>query len=84
MNPESRIIEWNRYYLQFLIWGAIVIIAKIFSFVIQSILQKPMMALGSFIFGGIKNPNVQLVLVLVIIPLILDIFQVFNKVVFGN
>ena len=76
INQYSKRIEWKSFCMQFLIWGVIVILAKIFSFTFQSIFQSPMMILGNYLFRGITNPNIQLVLVLVIIPLFFDIFQV--------
>jgi len=76
INLETKMIEWRRYFFQISAWCIIVIIAKIISFSVQLLFKIPLNSLGNAIFSSISDPNMELVLVLVIIPLILDIFQV--------
>ncbi len=66
-------ISYFAWIIQFLIWNLIVAVCKSFLFMFELLLNKPLNAISEFLLGWVQPyPNVELVLVIIIIPVIMN------------
>jgi len=68
--------EWRRFVQQLLVWLYVVVVCKVMTTMLEYLLEEPLAAFGLLILSPLCfNPHLELFIVVVLLPLILNAFQ---------